>query len=105
MKNNWISYFDAIKISHHGSLKNNFAWIEKIKSKRYLISTNGKKHNHPDKEVIAKILQCNNKEKFLYFNYYIDLCKEMDNDELKDKYNYSIEVGDGKSIVKIEVNA
>ena len=105
MKNNGISYFDAIKISHHGSLKNNFAWIEKIKSKRYLISTNGKKHNHPDKEVIAKILQCNNKEKFLYFNYYIDLCKEMDNDELKDKYNYSIEVGDGKSIVKIEVNA
>ena len=104
IKNTGISYFDAVKVSHHGSLKNNFTWIEKIKAKRYIISTNGKRHNHPDKEVIAKILQCNSEEKIIYFNYYLDLCKEMDNNRLKDKYNYLIEVGDGESILKIEVN-
>ena len=104
IKNTGISYFDAVKVSHHGSLKNNFTWIEKIKAKRYIISTNGKRHNHPDKEVIAKILQCNSEEKIIYFNYYLDLCKEMDNNRLKDKYNYLIEVGDVESILKIEVN-
>ena len=104
IKNTGISYFDAVKVSHHGSLKNNFTWIEKIKAKRYIISTNGKRHNHPDKEVIAKILQSNSEEKIIYFNYYLDLCKEMDNNRLKDKYNYLIEVGDGESILKIEVN-
>ena len=104
IKNTGISYFDAVKVSHHGSLKNNFTWIEKINAKRYIISTNGKRHNHPDKEVIAKILQCNSEEKIIYFNYYLDLCKELDDKELKDKYNYSIEVGDGESILKIEVN-
>lgn len=104
IKNTGISYFDAVKVSHHGSLKNNFTWIEKIKAKRYIISTNGKRHNHPDKEVIAKILQCNSEEKIIYFNYYLDLCKEMDNNRLKDKYNYLIEVGDGESILKIEVD-
>ena len=103
IKNTGISYFEVVKISHHGSLKNNFNWIEKIKAKRYLISTNGR-HKHPDKEVISKILQCNSEEKIIYFNYYLDLCKELDDKELKDKYNYSIEVGDGESILKIEVN-
>lgn len=103
IENNGVSYFDAIKISHHGSLKNNFTWMKKIKAKKYLISTNGR-HNHPDKEVIAKMLQCNNEEKIIYFNYNLDLCKEIDDNELRDKYNYSIEVGDGKSILEIEVN-
>lgn len=103
IENNGVSYFDAIKISHHGSLKNNFTWMKKIKAKKYLISTNGR-HNHPDKEVIAKMLQCNNEEKIIYFNYNLDLCKEIDDKELREKYNYSIEVGDGKSILEIEVN-
>lgn len=103
IENNGVSYFDVIKISHHGSLKNNFTWMKKIKAKKYLISTNGK-HNHPNKEVIAKMLQCNNEEKIIYFNYNLDLCKEIDDNELRDKYNYSIEVGDGKSILEIEVN-
>ena len=27
IKNTGISYFDVVKISHHGSLKNNFNWM------------------------------------------------------------------------------
>ena len=96
--------FDAIKVSHHASLKNNFKWIEKINSDRYLISTNGKKHGHPHKEVLAKILQCNEEQKIFYFNYPVNLSKEMNEKELIDKYKYSIITGDGESILKIEVN-
>jgi len=104
-KNKGISLdFDAVKISHHGSKKNNFSWIDKIKSKKYLISTNGKSHGHPNEEVIAKILQCNDEKKGLYFNYPLDICKIIDDTLLKEKYKYSIVVGSGTSGLKIEVN-
>lgn len=96
--------FDVVKISHHGSIKNNFMWIEKIKSKKYLISTNGKKHGHPNKEVIAKILQYDNQEKTFYFNYPLDIIEILNDNILKDNHNYSIEVGDGTSSLQIEVN-
>lgn len=96
--------FDVVKISHHGSIKNNFRWIEKIKSKKYLISTNGEKHGHPNKEVIAKILKFNKKEKVFYFNYPLDICKILDNNILVNEYKYSIVVGNGICALEIEVN-
>ena len=103
-KNDEIIEFDIIKISHHGSLKNNFEWIEKLYSKKYIVSTNGKSHGHPHKEVLAKILQNNFKQKEFYFNYPIRLKEELEKEELQEIYNYSVEFGDGKSILKIEVN-
>lgn len=103
-KNDEIIEFDIIKISHHGSLKNNFEWIEKLYSKKYIVSTNGKSHGHPHKEVLAKILQNNFKQKKIYFNYPIALKEELEKQELQEIYNYSVEFGDGKSILKIEVN-
>ena len=103
-KNDEIVEFDIIKISHHGSLKNNFEWIEKLYSKKYIVSTNGKSNGHPHKEVLAKILQNNFKQKEFYFNYPIRLKEELEKEELQEIYNYSVEFGDGKSILKIEVN-
>ena len=98
--------FEAVKISHHGSLKNNYRWIEKIKSKRYLISTNGENHDHPSKEVIAKILQCNKDEKTFYFNYPVDICNVIDEAEavFKENYKYSVVVGNETSSLQIEVS-
>lgn len=51
-----ISY-RVIKLSHHGS-KNNFdpSFLDRVKAETYLVSTNGEKFNHPDKEVIAQII-------------------------------------------------
>lgn len=96
--------FDAVKISHHGSIKNNFRWIEKVKSEKYLISTNGEKHGHPNEEVIAKILQCNKEMKTFYFNYPLDICKVIDESTLKEEYKCSLVVGNGNSSLQIEVN-
>lgn len=94
--------FDLVKVSHHGSLKNNFKWIESIKSNRYLFSTDGSKHKHPSYEVITKILQKKD-EKKLYFNYPINVCNQLDNEKLRKKFNYSIIKGDGKKSLQIEV--
>lgn len=62
---------DAVKISHHGS-KNNTSLdlLERIECQNYLISTNGKVHNHPDLETLARII-ISNRDKYIniYFNY------------------------------------
>lgn len=84
--------FDLIKVSHHGS-SGNFSreLLNKIDSVRYLISTNGQKNNHPDKETIAHIVT--RKADFhrnLYFNYITANSKYFDREDWKEKYNYSI---------------
>lgn len=96
--------FDVVKISHHGSIRNNFKWMEKVKSKKYLVSTNGEKHGHPSKEVIAKILKFNKTQKTFYFNYPLDICKILDNNMLMDEYKYSLLVGNETYTLEIEVN-
>jgi beta-lactamase superfamily II metal-dependent hydrolase len=95
--------FDVVKVAHHGSLKNNFRWIEQIKAKRYLISTNGKKHDHPNIEVLVKILQCNGNEKIFYFNYPVDIGKVIDDSIMKKTYNYSTVMENGEKIINFEV--
>jgi len=54
---------DAVKVSHHGSKFNiNREFLELIDCNRYLISTNGKKHNHPDIETLARIAKFSKKD-------------------------------------------
>jgi beta-lactamase superfamily II metal-dependent hydrolase len=49
--------FDAIKISHHGSMRNTSCrLLSLIDSPVYLISTNGAKHGHPDLPVLREIV-------------------------------------------------
>lgn len=84
--------FDLIKVSHHGSFGNiSSELLNKIDSGRYLISTNGQKHGHPDKETIAHIIT--RKADFhrkLYFNYITANSKYFERKDWMEKYNYSI---------------
>jgi beta-lactamase superfamily II metal-dependent hydrolase len=60
---------EYIKLSHHGAKKNNpIELFELIETNKYLVSTNGAKHGHPDKVTIARIISVNPKAEF-YFNY------------------------------------
>lgn len=70
-----ILNYDCVKLSHHGS-KNNFSpdFLQRIYSKYYIVSSNGKYYHHPDKIVLAKIL-CNSNST-LGFNYE-DRVKEL----------------------------
>jgi len=49
--------FDAIKVSHHGSRRNTSPGLLRlVDSPRFLVSTNGERHNHPDIEVLKALV-------------------------------------------------
>lgn len=60
--------FDLVKLSHHGS-KNNFHpnLLDLIHSTYYIVSSDGKKFGHPDKEVLAQIVD--KTDSCILFNY------------------------------------
>jgi Metallo-beta-lactamase superfamily len=63
--------FDAIKVAHHGSLRNTSTeLLELIDSPIFLISTNGDIHGHPDIEVLKAIVdRPATYTRTLHFNY------------------------------------
>lgn len=84
--------FDAIKISHHGSRGNSSPeLLSLVDSPKYLISTDGGKHNHPDLEALARIItrECEFK-RILYFNYPHEKYKTLNRIDLKEQWNYDI---------------
>lgn len=81
---------DFFKIPHHGSKYNSSnELIELIDCENYLISTDGKKHNHPHKEAMAKYLKEDKKTNF-YFNYKEVIDKGIFSDIEMHKYNISL---------------
>ncbi|CEG24558.1 MBL fold metallo-hydrolase [Peribacillus simplex] len=97
--------FDLVKVSHHGSIKNTNNELAKVmNSNRYLFSTNGHKHRHPDSQTIIKLLFANSQsEKQLYFNYETDTSKLFESKELQQKYNYETITGNGEEPIVIEL--
>lgn len=71
--------FDAIKISHHGSLHNTSpALLQMIDAPVFLVSSNGDRHSHPDLEVLKAIVdRPSNFQRNLYFNYSTSASQQM----------------------------
>ena len=65
---------DAVKVSHHGSAGNiSDELLSLIESPRFLVSTNGDKFDHPDKEAMERIIsRSRHQPPTLYFNYETD---------------------------------
>ena len=87
--------FELVKVSHHGGLKNSSNRLfSMIDSKRFLISTNGNSHGHPDIKTLAKIItKKTDYIKEIIFNHDdIEILKELkkDSKNLKDKYNVKV---------------
>lgn len=63
--------FDAIKVSHHGSLRNTSPeLLQLIDAPTYMLSSNGVGHGHPDFEVLAAIVdRAAAFSRTLYLNY------------------------------------
>lgn len=97
--------FDLIKISHHGSFANNNPVLLKmIDSPRFIISTNGSEHGHPDLETLAWIVGRKAKiKRCLYFNYSHSGTVFLDNKDLQQKYNYEIVIAENDKSLKIEI--
>lgn len=76
---------DFVKLSHHGSMFNNSRELfELLDSKKYVISTNGNKHLHPHKRLLARLINRHN-DCELYFNY-PELIEGIFSDEDKREY-------------------
>lgn len=98
-------YFDLIKVPHHGSNQNMTDSLANIlRSDKYLYSTNGKKHNHPDLASIAKIiLQQNPIKKTLFFNYETEASTFLLDDKLQKSYDYDVVLGKEREALEIKL--
>lgn len=71
IKEDYDTKFDIVKVSHHGSDKNtNYDLLDCISSKKFIFSTNGNNHDHPNLKSLARIIfsKPKIKKKFI-FNY------------------------------------
>ncbi len=60
----------GLKLPHHGSFKNlTREMLEGISCRRYLVSTDGSVHHHPDHQALLRILKYSAVEPLLSFNY------------------------------------
>ena len=103
-ENNKIK-IDLMKISHHGSKGNTSSGLLKIiDCNKFLICTNGKRFNHPDKEVLARIIaNKTDKNKKIFINYRTRTIEPFLNEELMQKYNYSIIYGEKSKSMCIKI--
>lgn len=84
--------FDLVKLSHHGSRNNITTDFFKIfYSDRYLVSSNGRKYNHPDIECLCKLIVKQSEFKSIIFNYNrAEILDGFDNEKDMKKYKYKI---------------
>ncbi len=80
---------DALKMSHHCSARNNsLDLLDLLDCERYLISTNGSRHHHPDVKAVARILAANDRTVSLVFNYRSEETAPWDDDGLRRQFDY-----------------
>jgi len=98
-KKQYPIFFDAVKVAHHGSFRNNNPeLIKMIDSPRFLFSTNGahQSKKHPDAETIACIVNrplSNGIEKRrLIFNHDLPHLHGFKDSALKTEFKYEFEV-------------
>lgn len=73
---------DAFKVAHHGSSKNvSRAVLERMECSRYLISTDGSKHRHPDHQTMLRILRYSARTPSFFFNYASDTTTRWGDDK------------------------
>jgi hypothetical protein len=82
----------GFKLPHHGS-RNNLSKeiLDLVACRRYLISSYGRRHHHPHKETIARVLQHGRAagDPHLIFNYRSPEALIWDNDRWRKKFGYT----------------
>lgn len=80
---------DAWKLAHHGSKKSTLEpLMNKIETKQLLVSSDGKRYHHPNKECIAKLIKYNGPDLHFYFNYRTIYNEMWSKKELQLKYKF-----------------
>ncbi|MDJ0768049.1 MAG: CHAT domain-containing protein [Ilumatobacter sp.] len=80
---------DALKMAHHGSARNNsYELLELLDCRRYLLSTNGTKHHHPDPEALARVLNVYDDGTEFHFNYASDESLPWADEDLQRRHGF-----------------
>jgi beta-lactamase superfamily II metal-dependent hydrolase len=80
---------DAYKLSHHGSQgTHSVELMQQMRSKRFMVSTNGSGHEHPHLESIARTLKYGGGGIELCFNYQSQYTSRWNEPQLKKRYGY-----------------
>lgn len=88
---NYALKFDLIKVSHHGSNKNiSNRLLEIIECDKFLISTDGTHHKHPDLATIAKIIK-NIPNPHIITNYHHEKIEKFKETARKNGHNFYLE--------------
>lgn len=83
-------HIDALKVAHHGSDHNlSKDLLDMVDCSRYLISTSGARHAHPNEIAMARILKHGGSEKEIVFNYR-SRAALWDLDGLKERFGYTV---------------
>jgi len=81
---------DVFKVCHHGSMRNvSPALQKKLAAKHCLVSTNGARHEHPNREGVARLIYYGEPGGRLTFNYRTEYNRVWDDPLLKKKHAYS----------------
>ena len=86
----------ALKVPHHGSQNNvDDELLQRLATRRFLISTDGSRFRHPDREAVARILAGpwrpdpkHDEPIDLYFNYRSTANRVWDDPKLAEQWNY-----------------
>jgi hypothetical protein len=97
-------HFDLLKVSHHGSVANTTRdFLARLDCDRFLFSTDGSRHRHPDPEAVAKILKHSTPgPKELVFNYATERTLPWDDARLRADWGYSCRFGT-EGLITIDV--
>ncbi len=92
----------VFKLPHHGSRKNLSVDLMKLLDcETFLISTNGKRFSHPNRESIARVIARGGKSR-LVFNYRSEFNECWDDKDLMHEHGYKVEYGED-GVITVEV--
>ncbi|TCA23601.1 hypothetical protein E0H70_28100 [Rhizobium leguminosarum bv. viciae] len=78
-----------MKLPHHASRGNvTKGLLKAVTCKRFAISTDGSRHEHPHPEAIARVVSANRDRKELYFNYRNEEAVMWDDPRLRTVFSY-----------------
>lgn len=96
---------DAWKLAHHGSKGSTLdRLMEKIECKTMLISSDGKRYQHPDPECLAKLLKYNGPGILFYFNYKTEQTMRWQNKKWQEKHGFESFYPEGENGISIRLD-
>lgn len=83
---------DAVKLPHHGSQANvTEELVRALRSRRWIVSTNGNRFGHPDPAAIARVVLHGGPRHTICFNYRSRQTRRWDDAALMERYGYGVD--------------